>query len=233
MKNRQIVLDTETTGLDPSQGHRIIEIGCVEIVNRRLTQNHWHHYLNPDREIDAGAFDVHGISTEFLQDKPRFSELADDFLDYIRGAELIIHNAPFDVGFLNHELSLLEEDRPRIADVSRILDTLVMARQMHPGQKNNLDALCRRYEIDNSARTLHGALLDSEILADVYLLMTGGQTALSLEAEDVDQRSSENLVAESSIKHENLVVWQAEESDLTSHQEYLKYLEGKAGKCAW
>ena len=233
MKNRQIVLDTETTGLDPSQGHRIIEIGCVEIVNRRLTQNHWHHYLNPDREIDAGAFDVHGISTEFLQDKPRFSELADDFLDYIRGAELIIHNAPFDVGFLNHELSLLEEDRPRIADLSRILDTLVMARQMHPGQKNNLDALCRRYEIDNSARTLHGALLDSEILADVYLLMTGGQTALSLEAEDADQRSSESLMTESSIKHENLVVWQAEENDLTSHQEYLKYLEGKAGKCAW
>ena len=182
--NRQIVLDTETTGLEPAQGHRIIEIGCVEIINRRLTHNHWHHYIQPDREVDAGAFEVHGISNEFLADKPRFHELVDSFLECVEGAELIIHNAPFDVGFLNHELGMLDGTHPRIEDICGVLDTLVMARQKHPGQKNNLDALCRRYEIDNSSRTLHGALLDSEILADVYLIMTGGQTALSLDSED-------------------------------------------------
>ena len=233
MKNRQIVLDTETTGLEPSQGHRIIEIGCVEIINRRLTQNHWHHYLNPDREIDAGAFDVHGISNEFLQDKPRFAEIADDFLEYIRGAELIIHNAPFDVGFLNNELAKLDGNKTKIADVSRVLDTLVMARQMHPGQKNNLDALCKRYEIDNSARTLHGALLDSEILAEVYLLMTGGQTALSLDSSDADQSGAQGGIEMASIEHENLVLWQLSEDDEKNHQQYLEYLQQKAQNCAW
>ena len=233
MKNRQIVLDTETTGLEPSQGHRIIEIGCVEIINRRLTQNHWHHYLNPDREIDAGAFDVHGISNEFLQDKPRFAEIADDFLEYIRGAELIIHNAPFDVGFLNAELARLDGNKTKIADVSRVLDTLVMARQMHPGQKNNLDALCKRYEIDNSARTLHGALLDSEILAEVYLLMTGGQTALSLDSSDADQSGAQGGIEMASIEHENLVLWQLSEDDEKNHQQYLEYLQQKAQNCAW
>ena len=233
MKHRQIVLDTETTGLEPSQGHRIIEIGCVEVINRRLTHNHWHHYLNPDRKIDAGAFDVHGISNEFLQDKPRFSELVDDFLDYIRGAELIIHNAPFDIGFLNHELALLESDQPRIKDVSTVLDTLVLARQMHPGQKNNLNALCKRYEIDNSARTLHGALLDSEILADVYLLMTGGQTALSLDNSDADHQDNLLDLSGSNITHENLVVWGVNAEDAMSHQQYLEYLQKKSGTCAW
>jgi DNA polymerase-3 subunit epsilon len=176
---RQIVLDTETTGLEPSQGHRLIEIGCVELVNRKLTGRHYHQYLNPDREIDAGAIEVHGITNQMLADKPRFATVVDEMLDFIRGAELIIHNAPFDLGFLNTELQLLGRSE-RIADLCGVVDTLVMARQRHPGQKNNLDALCGRYYVDNSQRDLHGALLDAEILADVYLAMTGGQTALAL-----------------------------------------------------
>lgn len=229
---RQIVLDTETTGLEPSQGHRIIEIGCVEIINRRLTNNHWHHYIQPDREIDAGAFAVHGISNEFLQDKPRFAELADSFLDYIDGAELIIHNAPFDVGFLNHELNMLDDSRPQIEDICAVLDTLVMARQKHPGQKNNLDALCKRYEIDNSARTLHGALLDSEILADVYLIMTGGQTSLSLDSEESHGQES-NLSMTTSIELQDLPVWQVDPSDQLQHQQYLELLQQKSDKCCW
>jgi DNA polymerase-3 subunit epsilon len=176
---RQIVLDTETTGLEPQEGHRIIEIGCVELVNRRLTGNNFHQYLQPDREIDAGAIEVHGITNEFLVDKPRFQDVVADFVDYIRGAELVIHNAPFDVGFINHELKLCAYGQ-QVAELCQVLDTLLMARKMHPGQKNNLDALCKRYEIDNSRRDLHGALLDAEILADVYLAMTGGQVTLSL-----------------------------------------------------
>ena len=176
---RQIVLDTETTGLEPKEGHRIIEIGCVELINRRLTGNNFHQYLQPDREIDAGAIEVHGISNEFLADKPRFTDIIEDFVSYIEGAELVIHNAPFDVGFLNNELKLCEYNK-QVKDLCPVLDTLAMARKMHPGQKNNLDALCKRYEIDNSRRDLHGALLDAEILADVYLIMTGGQVALSL-----------------------------------------------------
>jgi len=181
---RQIVLDTETTGLEPSQGHRIIEIGCVEINNRRPTNNRFHQYINPQREIDAGAMEVHGITNEFLDDKPLFKDIASDFLAFVDGAELIIHNAPFDVGFINHELKRLGSSVTRIEDACSILDTLSMARQMHPGQKNNLDALCKRYEIDNSSRTLHGALLDAEILADVYLSMTGGQVGLSLDGRE-------------------------------------------------
>ena len=176
---RQIVLDTETTGLEPQDGHRIIEIGCVELINRRLTGNNFHQYLQPDREIDAGAIEVHGITNEFLVDKPRFQDVVADFVSYIRGAELVIHNAPFDVGFINHELTLCAHGQ-QVADLCAVLDTLLMARKLHPGQKNNLDALCRRYEIDNSRRDLHGALLDAEILADVYLAMTGGQVTLSL-----------------------------------------------------
>jgi len=230
--SRQIVLDTETTGLEPSQGHRIIEIGCIEVINRRVTDNHWHHYINPDRKVDQGAFDVHGISDEYLADKPRFDELVDSFLEYIDGAELIIHNAPFDVGFLNHEIALLDDPKPSIRDVCSVLDTLVMARQKHPGQKNNLDALCRRYEIDNSKRTLHGALLDSEILAEVYLLMTGGQTALTLEAEEVNSNGDHGVVL-SDLKLKELLVWSADEADLEKHSEYLDMLQEKAGKCAW
>ncbi len=176
---RQIVLDTETTGLEPQDGHRIIEIGCVELLNRRLTGNNFHQYLQPDREIDAGAIEVHGITNEFLVDKPRFQDVVADFVNYIRGAELVIHNAPFDVGFINHEFNLCAYGQ-QVAELCEVLDTLLMARKLHPGQKNNLDALCRRYEIDNSRRDLHGALLDAEILADVYLAMTGGQGTLSL-----------------------------------------------------
>lgn len=176
---RQIILDTETTGLETKDGHRIIEVGCVELLNRRLTGKHLHHYVNPDRQIDAGAMAVHGISNESLINKPRFPEVVNEFLDYIRGAELVIHNAAFDIGFLNYELKLIDAALGCIEDYCpSVIDTLTLARQRHPGQKNNLDALCKRYEIDNSHRDLHGALLDAEILALVYLAMTGGQTSL-------------------------------------------------------
>lgn len=229
---RQVVLDTETTGLEPKQGHRIIEIGCVEMLNRRVTNNHWHHYLNPDREIDIGAFEVHGISNEFVQDKPRFGEMAESFLEYVRGAELIIHNAAFDIGFLNHELSMLDGNWPNIEDICSVTDTLKMAREKHPGQKNNLDALCRRYEIDNSSRTLHGALLDSEILAEVYLAMTGGQTLLSLDAEDAADHAHDRVVTLSNVQLE-LPVWTVAAPDKQAHQDYLKYLQDKSESVAW
>ncbi len=178
--SRQIVLDTETTGLEPSQGHRIIEIGCVEIVNRRITDNTYHQYIQPDREIDEGAFEVHGISNEFLADKPRFDDIVEDFMKFVNGAELVIHNAPFDVGFLDHELAMLDPVWGKVSDHCTITDSLVMARKKHPGQKNNLDALCKRYDVNNARRELHGALLDAELLAEVYLRMTGGQEALAL-----------------------------------------------------
>ena len=177
---RQIVLDTETTGLEPEQDHRIIEIGCVEMVDRRLTGNNFHVYLQPDRVIDAGAVEVHGITNEFLEDKPRFPDIVEDFLAYITGAELVIHNAPFDVGFMDHELTRMRADMPVITEICSVLDTLVLARRKHPGKRNNLDALCDRYAVDNSRRDKHGALLDAEILADVYLAMTEGQVSLSL-----------------------------------------------------
>ena len=177
---RQIVLDTETTGLEIAKGHRIIEIGCVEMINRRLTGNHFHHYINPQREIDQGAIEVHGITNDFLADKPAFEAIAASFVDFVRGAEVIIHNAPFDIGFLNSELQRLDVDGGRVEELCTITDTLIMARAKHPGQRNSLDALCQRYRVDNSQRDLHGALLDAEILADVYLAMTGGQTALQL-----------------------------------------------------
>jgi DNA polymerase-3 subunit epsilon len=180
---RQIVLDTETTGLEHSAGHRIIEIGCIEIIDRKITGNRFHVYLNPERDIDAGAVEVHGLSRDFLADKPKFGSIADDFLTFLAGAELIIHNASFDEGFINHELRLLAAGHSEIADYCKIVDTLAMAKKMYPGQRNNLDALCRRHGIDNSRRDLHGALLDAELLAEVYLAMTGGQTRLTLEFE--------------------------------------------------
>ncbi|HAB56041.1 MAG TPA: DNA polymerase III subunit epsilon, partial [Cellvibrionales bacterium] len=173
MATRQIVLDTETTGLEPSQGHRIIEIGCVELVNRRLTGKHYHQYIQPEREIDQGALEVHGISNEFLSDKPLFANVMEAFLDFIDGAELIIHNAPFDIGFIDHELKLAGSKVKKTSSICGVIDSLVLARKKHPGQKNNLDALCKRYAVDNAKRELHGALLDAEILADVYLMMTG------------------------------------------------------------
>jgi len=180
---RQIVLDTETTGLSTKQGHRIIEIGCVELINRRISGNHYHTFLNPDRDIDEGAERVHGISRDDLETAPRFSEVVDELLTFIKDAELVIHNAEFDVGFLEHELKLMKHQRPKITHHSTVLDTLAVARKMHPGQRNSLDALCKRYAVDASNRDLHGALIDAELLAKVYLAMTGGQTALSLDEE--------------------------------------------------
>ncbi|GBL55922.1 DNA polymerase-3 subunit epsilon [Pseudomonas citronellolis] len=178
---RSVVLDTETTGMPVTDGHRIIEIGCVELEGRRLTGRHFHVYLQPDREIDEGAIAVHGITNEYVKDKPRFREVADEFFEFIHGAQLIIHNAAFDIGFINNEFALLgQSERAEVSDYCSVLDTLMMARERHPGQRNNLDALCKRYGVDNSGRDLHGALLDAEILADVYLAMTGGQTSLSL-----------------------------------------------------
>ncbi|UUC48323.1 DNA polymerase III subunit epsilon [Pseudomonas citronellolis] len=178
---RSVVLDTETTGMPVTDGHRIIEIGCVELEGRRLTGRHFHVYLQPDREIDEGAIAVHGITNEYVKDKPRFREVADEFFEFIHGAQLIIHNAAFDIGFINNEFALLgQSERAEVSDYCPVLDTLMMARERHPGQRNNLDALCKRYGVDNSGRDLHGALLDAEILADVYLAMTGGQTSLSL-----------------------------------------------------
>ena len=183
---RQIVLDTETTGLDPKQGHRIIEIGCVEIENRRLTGRNFHCYLNPDREIDEAAIEVHGLTRQFLSDKPRFKQIEDEFLEFVTGTELIIHNAPFDIGFLDSELTLSSSSNQSMDSVCTVLDTLILARGKHPGQRNNLDALCKRYGIDNTQRDLHGALLDAEILADVYLVMTSGQSSLSLREESTE-----------------------------------------------
>jgi DNA polymerase-3 subunit epsilon len=179
---RQIVLDTETTGLEPKDGHRIIEIGCVEILDRRITRNAFHTYINPEREVEAGALEVHGIDNHFLRDKRRFAEVAGEFLEFVRGAELVIHNAAFDVGFLNHELQRMQNPVPDITTICTVRDTLEMARHQHPGQKNNLDALCKRYSVDNSGREYHGALLDAQLLAEVYLAMTGGQAALVLDA---------------------------------------------------
>ena len=223
---RQIVLDTETTGLEPSDGHRIIEIGCVELVDRKFTGNHYHQYLQPDREIDQGAIEVHGITNEFLADKPRFADVVDEFLEFIDGAELVIHNAPFDVGFLDHELNLLESGKGKLSDYCTVLDTLVLARQMHPGQRNSLDALCKRYEIDNSHRELHGALLDSEILADVYLRMTGGQTSLTLGRQtSSNQQAAETHVRRISTNRQPLKVVRANEQEVKAHEQKLSSLK--------
>jgi DNA polymerase-3 subunit epsilon len=231
---RQIILDTETTGLDPAQGHRIIEIGCVELVNRRLTGNHYHQYLQPDREIDAGAFDVHGISNEFLIDKPRFSDVADEFLDFIKGAELIIHNAPFDIGFINAELVWLGRSHGTVADHCAVVDTLALARKLHPGQKNNLDALCKRYQIDNSRRDLHGALLDAEILADVYLAMTGGQASLSLDSGQDTGQASRQAIRHLDSARPRLKVIQATAAEQAAHERRLDALDkASGGTCVW
>jgi DNA polymerase-3 subunit epsilon len=222
---RQIFLDTETTGLDPAQGHRIIEIAAVEVINRRLTRNHFHVYLNPDREIDLGAQQVHGISLEFLQDKPRFPEVVAELLTFIDGGELIIHNAPFDVGFLNAELGMIGKGRLQDA-CANIIDTLKMAKDLRPGQRNNLDALCRHYGIDNSSRTLHGALLDAELLADVYLAMTRGQESLMMDIEEPPRGIGEEAVV---IRTQPLLVVNADESELEAHRNYLAGLDKAAG----
>lgn len=228
---RQVVLDTETTGLETSADHRIIEIGCVEVIDRKVTDNYWHFYINPDREIDAGAFSVHGISTEFLQDKPHFEDIAEDFLSFVKGAELIIHNAPFDMGFLNHEFKKLANPI-RLEDYCSVLDSLVLARQKHPGQKNNLDALCKRYDIDNSSRTLHGALLDSQILAEVYLMMTGGQTKLSLDQESSQEGGQLSAVG-SRPEGLELAVWDLSSVQQQAHDDYIEFLQGKSEQVHW
>jgi len=222
---RQIFLDTETTGLDPAQGHRIIEIAAVEVINRRLTRNHFHVYLNPDREIDLGAQQVHGISLEFLQDKPRFPDVVAEFLTFIDGGELIIHNAPFDVGFLNTELGMISKGRLQDACVN-IVDTLKMAKELRPGQRNNLDALCRHYGIDNSSRTLHGALLDAELLADVYLAMTRGQESLMMDIAEQPRGTGEETIV---VRTQPLLVVKADESELDAHRSYLAGLDKAAG----
>lgn len=223
VNNRQIVLDTETTGLEPSQGHRIIEIGCVEMINRRLTGNNYHQYLQPDREIDEGAQAVHGISNEFLADKPRFPDVVKDFIEYLDGAELIIHNAPFDVGFIDHELKLAGDEFGQVETYCMVIDTLVMARKMRPGKKNNLDVLCREYDVNNAHRDLHGALLDSELLAEVYLRMTGGQSALSLESEDVTTAANGDVaIKKLAADRKPIRIIQASDEELSAHQAILE-----------
>ena len=238
MDKRQIVLDTETTGLEVNQGHRIIEIGCVEMVNRRITGRHYHQYIHPQRDIDAGAMEVHGITLEFLAGKPTFEEVATEFAQFVEGAELIIHNAPFDVGFIDAELERLDSDIPPLAELCSVLDTLQMARHKHPGQRNNLDALCQRYAIDNTSRTLHGALLDAEILAEVYLAMTGGQASLGLGTDGSDASGSGIGDADVAIRRlpadrPPLTVLRASSAELERHEAKLQELDQSAGEALW
>lgn len=236
---RQIILDTETTGLSPEEGHRVIEVGCIELLNRRVTRNRFHVYLNPERSIDVGASDVHGIRDEDLADKPHFAEIVEDFLAFVSGAELVIHNAPFDVGFLNHELRRLGESHGELGSYCTVTDTLALARKKHPGQRNSLDALCKRYGVDNSRRELHGALLDAEILADVYLAMTGGQmTLLGEEEEGTPLRTVTNSpVAQTgrmSSQRPALRVVRASAAETASHQRFLELVrKASGGKCLW
>lgn len=234
VSNRIVVLDTETTGLSPQEGHRVIEIGCVELINRRLTGNRFHVYINPDRVIDRGAIEVHGITNQFLEDKPRFADILDDFIAFINGAELVIHNAPFDVGFINHEFARLNDQARSLADFSTVFDTLAFARKKHPGQRNSLDALCRRYSIDNSHRELHGALLDAEILADVFLLMTGGQSSLLDEGQAVGQESRKiDKPRQLATNRPSLTVIYCSEQELAEHQQRLDTIETASGLCVW
>jgi DNA polymerase-3 subunit epsilon len=234
MSDRQIVLDTETTGLEHRQGHRIIEIGCVELINRRLTGNNFHVYLNPQRESDQGAIEVHGITNEFLQDKPLFQDVSEALLTYLTGAELVIHNAAFDVGFLDAEYQRLEQQMPHIAEVCAVHDTLLQARKMFPGQRNDLDSLCRRYEINNSHRELHGALLDAEILADVYLMMTGGQTALSLDATANQSSNDSDGFTKIDFSSLDLAIVQPTHQEAQNHVEWLERLDNKVeGECVF
>lgn len=229
---RQIVLDTETTGLDPRSGHRIIEVACIEMVNRRFTGHHLHKYLNPEREIDEGAQAVHGITLEFLADKPKFADIADEFLEFINGAELIIHNAPFDIGFLNAELDRL--GRVPVGTIcGKVTDTLRMAKELHPGKRNSLDALCERYEIDNSSRTLHGALLDAELLADVYINLTRGQDALLI-AEETGPGGAEGSAPSLDLRTLSLRVLPASEAEQQAHAALLRDIDkASGGKTIW
>ena len=238
---RQVVLDTETTGLSTAQGHRIIEIGCLELVNRRLSGREFHRFLNPDRDIDEGAERVHGISRADLETEPRFPEIVDDFLAFIKDAELIIHNASFDVGFLENELRLMKHKQPKIENHAAVLDTLTLARELHPGQRNSLDALCKRYEVDATKRDVHGALIDSELLANVYLAMTGGQTAMLLDEEadgasidpDVAGHHAEGAASGAgSVDVAELVVIAANAKESAAHEAMLEKIR-KSGACVW
>jgi DNA polymerase III subunit epsilon len=218
---RRVILDTETTGLDPKSGHRVIEIGAIEMINRKMTENTFHEYLNPEREVEAEAIKVHGITNQFLSTKGKFADIADAFFDFIDGAELIIHNAPFDIGFLNHEFKLLGGKSRRIKDHCAVLDTLVMARKMHPGQRNNLDALCKRYHVDNTQRDLHGALLDSEILGRVYLAMTGGQASLFSDGVSDTQNATQGKSLDRK-KRQHLKVLKATDAECQAHQAIIE-----------
>ena len=248
---RQIVLDTETTGLSTAQGHRIIEIGCIEMVNRRLTGREFHRFLNPDRDIDEGAEAVHGISRAQLETEPRFHEVVDDFIAFVKDAELVIHNADFDVGFIEHELRLMKHAQPKITDHCQVLDTLSLAREIHPGQRNSLDALCKRYEVDASRRDVHGALIDSELLARVYLAMTGGQSSLLLDAEESDGRGQDAgggrgavggpsgpksrlqpLPQEAAPTSYSLTIIEATADEAAAHEAMLDKIR-KSGACVW
>ncbi|SEI38115.1 DNA polymerase-3 subunit epsilon [Allopseudospirillum japonicum] len=244
--SRQIVLDTETTGLEPEKGHRIIEIGCIELERRRPTGRQLHYYLNPDRAIDAEAIAVHGITNEYLADKPRFADIAVELMSFLSGAELVIHNASFDVNFLDHELMWLHErSQPqglplKIQDTCRILDTLILARTKHPNQRNNLDALCKRYQVDNSGRELHGALLDAQILAEVYLAMTNGQTSLSLDVqthqshtEELKQQVATDQIQQLRTQYGALPMVYASAEEVDAHQAYLAAIVKASGQCLW
>lgn len=233
--SRQIILDTETTGMNQASGpvyigHRIIEIGCVEVINRKLTGRHYHEYINPGQLIDEEAIAVHGITNEAVANKPRFHEVAQSFIEFIDGAEIVAHNAPFDVSFMDHEFSMLQPCGPKTADICQILDSLDIAKFLHPGQKNNLDALCKRYGIDNSKRDLHGALLDAEILADVYLVMTGGQTKLKLSNEEEGQEGGG--IVRLDANRGRLKVISASADELNKHEQRLDLID-KSGQCLW
>ena len=230
---RQVILDTETTGLDPKQGHKVIEIGGIEMIDRRLTDNHFHVYINPEREVEAEALRVHGITNEFLLDKPKFADVAQDFVDFVSGAELIIHNAPFDIGFLNYELAKCMPKHKDIKKYCDVFDTLVYARKLHPGQRNNLDALCRRYFIDNSDRDLHGALLDSKILAQVYLAMTGGQSSLFQEDAGASDEASASGATAAVKEYSSLSVLKADTDEMAAHDVIVADLTKKSGVNLW
>jgi DNA polymerase-3 subunit epsilon len=229
---RQIILDTETTGIGHESGHRVIEIGCIELVDRKLTGQHYHIYLNPQRKVDEGAFRVHGISSEFLQDKPLFQDKVSEFIQFVEGSELIIHNAPFDMGFLNSELKHLKWKK-KLEDYCSVIDTLQLAREKHPGQRNSLDALCKRYDVDNSNRQLHGALLDAEILAYVYLAMTGGQTSLFSEGESTDSEGKIKIMERAALNLVNPVVLQAKDEELAQHDVFVDLLIKKSSVNYW
>jgi len=230
---RQIVIDTETTGLIPEQNHRIIEIGCVELINRELTGNNFHYYLNPEREVEIGSIAIHGITSDFLADKPKFADILDEFLTYVTDAEIIAHNAEFDVGFINYEMRRLKKTKA-LAEYVTVFDTLQLARKLFPGQKNNLDALCKRLQVDLSSRKLHGALLDASLLAQAYLLMTGGQTSLFNDGDSHAKPSASNKVAtHSHHKKRQLPILYATSEEIEAHQKFNKKIEKNSGKKFW